>query len=184
MTKLLVKRRPLEKIFSLPTQTKVKAPEEEAPTMKVLEEEAPTMKVQEEEEEAHTMKILEEEEDSIIKNMVEVVVEAKEEGITIKINNILGDLKMLLTTRIGKSEDMTQVKCKRCLRIGHVAEDCRTRNENFPQHKQNFNSKSHSKSNTSTSAQYADNKDDDYEYVLTANQQVGFCKTQLPSTNK
>jgi hypothetical protein len=44
------------------------------------------------------MKNLEEQEDSIIKNMVVVIVEAKEEGTTIKINNILGDLNILLTT--------------------------------------------------------------------------------------
>jgi hypothetical protein len=95
--KHLVKRRPLEKIFSLPTQIEVKSPEEDEPIMKVIEEETPTMKVQEEGEETHTMKILEEEEDLIIKKMVMVIVEAKEEGITIKINNILGDPKILLT---------------------------------------------------------------------------------------
>ena len=88
----MVKGRPLEKIFSLPTQTKVKSPKEEAPIMKV----------QWEGKDEHTMTILEEEEDPIIQNMVEVVVEAKEEGITIKINNRLGDLKMLLTTEQEK----------------------------------------------------------------------------------
>ena len=78
MTIFLVKRRPLEKI--LPTQKEVKYPEEDAPTMKVEVEGTPTLKLQEEGEEADTMKILKEDEDSIIKNMVMVIVEAKKEG--------------------------------------------------------------------------------------------------------
>jgi hypothetical protein len=73
----LVKIRPLE---ILPSQKEVKSPEEDAPTMKVLVEGTPTLKVQEEGEEAHTMNVLKEDEDSIIKNMVIVIVEAKKEG--------------------------------------------------------------------------------------------------------
>jgi len=49
-----------------------------------------------------------------------------------------------------KGEDMSQVKCKIYLHIGHVVEECRTRNENFPKDKQTF--KQHSKSNASTLA--------------------------------
>jgi hypothetical protein len=75
---------------------------------------------------------------------------------------------------------MSQVKWKRCLRIGHVEEECRTQNENLPKDKQTF--KQHFKSNASTSALYVDNQEDDYEYVLTAKQEIDFANPV--ATNK
>jgi hypothetical protein len=52
----------------------------------------------------------------------------------------------------------------------------------LPQHKNFFNSKSHSKSNNSTSTQYTDNKDDNYDYVLTTNHWLDLAN--LVSINK
>jgi len=73
-----------------------------------------------------------------------------------------------------KGANMTQEKCKRCLQNGHIEKECRTRNENLPQHQKTFNSKQSFKSNASTSAQYVDNQEDGFEYVFTANQELDF----------
>jgi len=62
---------------------------------------------------------------------------------------------------------MNQIKWKICICNGHYAEECRTQNENFPKNKKTFNWKQHSKSHTSTLAQYAENKEDNFYYVFT-----------------
>jgi hypothetical protein len=67
-----------------------------------------------------------------------------------------------------------------CLHVGHVVEEHRTRNENFPKDRQTF--KQRSKSNASTSIQYAENQEDDYEYLLIANREIDFADSI--ATNK
>jgi hypothetical protein len=139
------------------------------------------------EEEAHTMKFLKEEEDSIIQEIKSMVmVHGRSQGRGRNNQNQQYFRRSQdppnNNNQSRKGEDMTQVKCKICLHIGHVVEECRTQNENFPKNKQIFNSKQHSKSNASTSTQYVDNQEDDFEYVLTTNQEIDFA--DLVATNK
>jgi hypothetical protein len=68
----------------------------------------------------------------------------------------------------GRGRNFSQVRCKRCLRMGHYASNCLTSNDQLPKFKQTSNS------NSQQSAQYAedqDYQDDQYEYVFTTVQQ-------------
>jgi hypothetical protein len=69
----------------------------------------------------------------------------------------------------GRGGNFSQVRCKRCLKIGHYASNYLTSNDQFPKFKKTSNS------NSQQSAQYAedqDYQDDQYEYVFSTVQHV------------
>ena len=72
-------------------------------------------------------------------------------------------------TQPGRGKNFNQVRCTRCLKMGHYAWNCLTSNDQLPKFKQTSNSISQQ------SAQYAENQDyqdDEYEYVFSAVQHV------------
>jgi hypothetical protein len=69
----------------------------------------------------------------------------------------------------GRGWNFSQVRCKRCLKMGHYASNCLTSNNQLPKFKQTSNA------NSQQSAQYVedqDYQDDEYEYVFSAIQHV------------